>query len=121
MEGSSLLELLHDPDQAVGLDQLDRELALEQLEAALADLPQPQRQVLELMADGCKQGEAAAAIGCSVAEFRRHQARGRAHLKQHLGGGCSCQAAAKPAVAAAVVEPQGELLEHPIQLQLLVA
>ncbi len=83
-DGSALVDLVADEQGGDLLDRLDRNLALEALESAMQLLPEREREVVDLMARGVEQGQAAAAVGCSVSTLRARQAAARQQLSQLL-------------------------------------
>jgi RNA polymerase sigma factor (sigma-70 family) len=118
-EGSSLADLVADPSSLDPLEVMDQQLALEALEQALADLPEPDRLALELQVAGGMARDAAAELGCSVQTLRGRQKQAQRRLRQRLEQGHAPATAAQPAAAAAApAAPGGELLEAPVQLEL---
>jgi len=118
---SSLGDLIADPSSLDPLEAMDQQLALEQLEQALAELPEPDRLALELQVAGGLARDAAAELGCSVQTLRGRQRQAQRRLRQRLEEGPVPAAAAPASASAAPAEPVGELLAEPVQLELAMA
>jgi RNA polymerase sigma factor (sigma-70 family) len=116
-EHTTLAELIADPTGLDPMEAMDQQLALEALDDALATLPEPERAALQLEVQGLTAKTAAQAAGCTIPTLRKRQQAGLERLQRRLAE----PEPAAPATAVAVVEPQGELLEEPVQLSLELA